>query len=130
MSTPTTGSAITRQLAEYAEREAAFLAAIQMALDLLAPLGPEIQRDPPGCGIHEAVAILTELLSRLEAPATDAAPPIARCACGRTYTDGQWSALRYVGMWGDEEETLEFRNCRCDSTIAVGIDDDGHRRAA
>lgn len=52
-------------------------------------------------------------------------PPVADCACGATYTEHDWNALRFVGYsvnFPDAEHpddlALEMRDCRCGSTIA------------
>lgn len=43
-----------------------------------------------------------------------------RCACGVVYQDrAAWEAQPLKGFWGDEVETLEFRNCVCGSTICI-----------
>lgn len=50
------------------------------------------------------------------------APPLKPCGCGRSYDAFEWSRLPYVGVMGDEVETLELRNCvACNSTLAVVV---------
>lgn len=44
------------------------------------------------------------------------------CGCGRSYTEHEWSLLKYIGEMVDPEESCELRNCACGSTIAVAID--------
>ena len=45
------------------------------------------------------------------------------CACGAQYDADGWRKLPLVGTMGDDEETLELRNCPypCLSTLAVTI---------
>lgn len=57
------------------------------------------------------------------------APPIAKtCGCGRSFTTQEWLALPLRGrqlLVGDEEhaeETFEFRNCVCGSTLAIEVE--------
>lgn len=46
-----------------------------------------------------------------------------KCACCGRYTlAAGWSVLRYVGEQGDEEETVELRNCPCGNTLAVVLE--------
>lgn len=40
-----------------------------------------------------------------------------RCRCGASYDELGWTALPFVGI--DHDYRLEFRNCRCGSTLAV-----------
>jgi hypothetical protein len=48
------------------------------------------------------------------------ARPHKRCACGATYTIGEWRALPLVGFDGDVTERLEHRNCTgCRSTLVL-----------
>jgi len=42
-----------------------------------------------------------------------------RCACGASYTAEQWQQLRERGHQPDGDQVLEYRDCRCGSTIAV-----------
>lgn len=54
-----------------------------------------------------------------------------QCGCGRVYSEEAWMQLPDQGIWpGMEERTgkrygpdLEMRNCSCDSTIAVPIEE-------
>jgi hypothetical protein len=46
--------------------------------------------------------------------------PVA-CACGRAYTQEQWTTLRLVGAQDDEDAELEMRVCVCGSTISVTV---------
>jgi len=46
---------------------------------------------------------------------------VKRCACGRTFTDHEWSLLQFLGTMVDEVESIELRNCPCGSTIAVEV---------
>jgi hypothetical protein len=41
------------------------------------------------------------------------------CGCGRQYTFETWKGLPLVGYHTDEVEILEFRNCKCRSTLAI-----------
>jgi len=48
---------------------------------------------------------------------------VARCACGKTFTFDQWTALDLVGIQDDGIDTLiELRNCPCGSTRARRCD--------
>lgn len=44
-----------------------------------------------------------------------------RC-CQRSYSAGSWKALEFKGLWRDQVETLEFRNCACGSTLAMPVE--------
>lgn len=44
-----------------------------------------------------------------------------RCACGAVYDGHAWARLPLVGLHVDDEESIELRNCRCGSTIAVEL---------
>lgn len=47
---------------------------------------------------------------------------VARCSCGRQYTEDQWRLLRYVGRCPDGAGgELELRNCICCSTQAIEV---------
>jgi|GEM_PF-3957197 len=54
-------------------------------------------------------------------------PFCVRCACGRSYSLQEWSALELVGhqpVPAEHDEPamlLELRNCRCGSTISVDL---------
>lgn len=48
---------------------------------------------------------------------------LKECSCGATHTLGEWVKLPLVGHCEDGGGgTLELRNCRCGSTIAVVCD--------
>ena len=44
-----------------------------------------------------------------------------RCACGRAWTESDWSTLRHVGVLDLGGDRLDLRQCTCESTIAVPI---------
>ena len=52
------------------------------------------------------------------------------CACGETYTRDQWKRLPFVGeqlIPATESEPamlLQYKNCRCSSTISVDLNED------
>lgn len=46
------------------------------------------------------------------------------CGCGRSYTEHEWSLLKFVGSMQDDDPPLELRNCACGSTIAQEIETD------
>jgi hypothetical protein len=49
------------------------------------------------------------------------APPalVRRCTCGAEYDASSWRQLPQVGIYADEIEQFELRNCSCRSTIGV-----------
>lgn len=49
------------------------------------------------------------------------APPYKSCGCGQVFTVVEWSEdLEHVGIYVDEVEYLDMRNCpACKSTLAV-----------
>lgn len=51
--------------------------------------------------------------------------------CLREYTRSQWEELQWVGETkindGEEPSVLEWRNCKCKSTITVGYNQEGER---
>lgn len=50
------------------------------------------------------------------------APPIKQCMCGAIHTEVEWSCLRLVGLQDDGDGGwLEMRNCVCNSTIAIQV---------
>jgi hypothetical protein len=58
---------------------------------------------------------------RVSAPPPCVSPAIftVRCACGREYSAGEWSQLRFVGIQRVPcEVSLELRDCFCGSTLS------------
>jgi hypothetical protein len=55
------------------------------------------------------------------------APPelmIKECrCCDATYARSAWDALPLLGIQDDTVELLEYRNCRCGSTLAIVLGD-------
>jgi len=50
--------------------------------------------------------------------AASATPAHKDCrVCGRKYSKSRWATLRFVG----ESDGLEYRDCRCGSTLAVEL---------
>lgn len=43
------------------------------------------------------------------------------CACGCSYTEGEWAMLLCIGRMVDDLESIELRNCTCGSTMAIEI---------
>lgn len=41
--------------------------------------------------------------------------------CGARHHASDWLRLKYVGVQSDDVESLELRNCRCGTTLAVVI---------
>ncbi len=49
-------------------------------------------------------------------------PIVKRCACGRNYTLTAWRRLELAYTEpGEPGEHVEFRHCRCRSTLGVGF---------
>lgn len=51
----------------------------------------------------------------------DPAAVIKRHACGAEFTRAEWHALPLVGHMADRYETIELRNCTCQSTLAMVV---------
>ncbi|GAF80804.1 unnamed protein product [marine sediment metagenome] len=50
------------------------------------------------------------------------------CSCGIVYSLEDFRDLKYVGnqpFGYDDIESLELRNCTCESTISIALDKDG-----
>ena len=68
--------------------------------------------------------VLRTRRSRSERPARSG-PIYKHCACGRLYTLEDWLALPLCGrMHLPPQTTIELRNCVCESSLAMRIDDD------
>jgi hypothetical protein len=39
--------------------------------------------------------------------------------CNRDHSEADWAKLPYRGLQEDEMEILEYRDCQCDSTLAI-----------
>jgi hypothetical protein len=48
------------------------------------------------------------------------APKVCGC-CGAEHDAYAWSRLPLVGVMTDAVESIELRNCRCNSTLAVEV---------
>lgn len=62
------------------------------------------------------------LQTAIEPPQAFIPPYVAfpkECGCGVSYSEGEWQQLPFVGTMTDSTCALEFRNCSCDSTLAV-----------
>ena len=46
---------------------------------------------------------------------------IKHCGCGRNYTREEWERLTRLPDWDLGGETLELRNCPCNSTLGIGV---------
>ncbi len=71
---------------------------------------------------------LDRILRAQQAPVEERARELAsvykNCACGRAYTFEQWLALPLCGRMHLPDATIELRNCTCESSLAMSIDDD------
>jgi len=55
---------------------------------------------------------------------------IKKCNCGAEYTETTWACLKCLGKSkpiddGEKPDVLEYRDCRCGSTLAIWLDDNG-----
>lgn len=59
---------------------------------------------------------------QLNADTIPAPPPFKACGCGRGFTPPEWAMLPHVGVYVDEVEYQDWRNCHCGSTLAVVLE--------
>lgn len=54
------------------------------------------------------------------------------CRCGREYTPEAWAKLPFVGVqqFEGDDVRIELRNCACDSTLGILVEDAATDEAA